>query len=194
LALTVDRFVEDPPVRTIAVLSAEVGDGRSLTAELLAVALSELRPPVRLLDADPFQRGRVRRRNRLRRLVGSRNRLEPWYSSFSGQEGALDEPAGNGDLPPFARIPLAREIFPSLSTFLHDVRAALDTEVAMGALVLIDVPACSVSSIGFAVARMADAAIYVARPGRADLEAHHKVVAQAELLNLNVLGVVFNEG
>jgi Mrp family chromosome partitioning ATPase len=66
--------------------------------------------------------------------------------------------------------------------------------MAMGAQVVLDAPACSLSSIAFSIAQMADAAIYVVRPDRATLEAHREVLAQATLLKINVLGILLNEG
>jgi Mrp family chromosome partitioning ATPase len=194
LALTVESLAEDPPIRTIAVLSAEPGDGRSLSAELLAVALSELRPPVRLLDADPFQHRRNGYRGRRRPLLRLRRRPDPAHPPTWAEESWTSRETGNGAAPPFARIPLGTEVFPSHAAFLHEVESVLDTETAIGASVVIDVPACSVSSIGFAVARRADATIVVARPGRATVDVHRQIVGQAELLDVRLLGVVFNEG
>jgi len=193
LALTIDRFAEERPIRTITVLSAAPSEGRSLSAELLALALSELRPPVRLLDADPFQRASETRRRR-HRAAGGKKRTDISSTSSDGRLVSLGERSANDVTLPFARIPLALEAFPSHSAFLHDVRTALATESAMGARVLVDVPACSVSSIGFAVARMADAAIYVVRPGRATVETHRDILAQAALLGVDILGILLNEG
>jgi Mrp family chromosome partitioning ATPase len=192
-ALTIERLAQESPIRTVSVLSAVSGEGRSLSAELLALTLSELRPPVRLLDADPYQPASDPRRRNFRFVVGQRRGDTSPLGSIRGGISPGEEPSGNGSSP-FSRIPLAREVFPSHSAFLRDVRAALDTETAMGASVLVDLPACSVSSIGFAVAQMTDAAIYVVRPGLAPLETHRDVVAQAAMLDVRILGILLNEG
>jgi len=180
LALTVDGVMADRPLQTVAVLSAEAGDGRSLVAEMLARALSEICPPVRLLDADPFRRAAPTRSGLLRRWR-RRDEVE------TNDALTLERPA-------FARVPLARGVYNSQAAFLVDVRAALEIEAQLGARVIVDVPACGISSIGFAVARLADAAVYVVRSGRADVARHQAVLAQAELLEINVLGLVVNEG
>jgi Mrp family chromosome partitioning ATPase len=50
------------------------------------------------------------------------------------------------------------------------------------------------SSLGFSVAQMVDAVIYVVRPQVSALETHQEVLAQLALLKVNVLGIVLNEG
>lgn len=191
LALTIDRLSEESPTRSIAFLSAGPGEGRSLSAELLALAMSERHAPVRLLDADPFQHalGPQSRQLGLRsRFKGTRR------DEFTALRQRPDEEHAEDDIPALARIPVARDSFPSHAAFLEEVRLNVDTEVAMGARVLVDVPACSVSSIGFSVAQFVDAVIYVVRRDRASVDAHREVLTQAALLDLNVIGMLLNEG
>ncbi len=190
LALTVDRLSVETPARSIVLLSAAPGEGRSVSSELLGLALGEVRPPVRLLDADPF---RHPVEPGLGRSWRPRWAWAPRAQAGVRPESVLEQPAA-GDGRAFARISVARQSHPSHTTFLREVRAVLDTESATGATVIVDVPACIVSSLGFAVAEMVDAAIYVVRPGRAPVETHRDVLAQLALLDVNVLGVLLNEG
>ncbi|HEY6425738.1 MAG TPA: hypothetical protein VIX84_00755 [Acidimicrobiales bacterium] len=191
LALTIDSLVGDSPILSLAFVSAVPGEGRTLSTELLSLAYSELCPPVRLLDADPFQDAVTKRHHR--RFRNGRNDHSQGVAS-EGEGIALESAPASGDLPPFDRIPIARDAYPGRSAFLQDVRSELDASVALGARVLVDTPACSLSSIGFSIAQMVDAAIYVVRPDRAALETHREVLSQLELLKINVLGTVLNEG
>jgi Mrp family chromosome partitioning ATPase len=190
LALSIESLADNSPICSIALFSAVPGEGRSLSAELLSLALSELRPPVRLLDADPFRRAvEPRRRRRLLRATGTR-------ADVGATEGGAS-PNGsttNGAPAAFARIPVAQGTYPGPAAFLQHVRHELDAAVATRAQVLVDVPACSLTSIAFSIAQMVDAAIYVVRPDRGTLEAHQEVLAQAILLKIKVLGILLNEG
>jgi Mrp family chromosome partitioning ATPase len=169
LALTVDRLLGDSHPMSVAVLSSHAGDGRSLTAELLARGLSEIRPPVRLLDADPF---------------------DPTANDAVLALDLVDDP-GAGPL--YAELTLGRELFANQRDFLNATRTLLHRAKVGGATVVIDLPACRSSSIAFAVAQMADAAIYVARAAGEISPAHAAIRAQLDLLGVHLLGVVFNE-
>ncbi len=175
LALTVDLLLAESSMRSLVVLSAMPGDGRTLTADLLARGLSEIRPPVRLLDGDPFE--------------GPRRRPLPWTSA----PHAIDLTDGSASGADFARLPVASGVFANHREFLAVVRARLMMETAAGATVVIDVPACHTSSVAFAVAEMADAAIYVARTDTEASNIHAEMRAQLDLLGVRLLGVVFNE-
>jgi Mrp family chromosome partitioning ATPase len=191
LALTIESLDGDSPNRSIALLSAAPEEGRSLSAELLSLAFSEIRPPVRLIDADPFQHA-VKKRHHHPRLSLKRKHARR-EDGMRDDQFPLDSSAV-GEIRAFDRIPVARDTYPGRSEFLQDVQSALDATVGMGAQVLVDAPACSLSSIGFSIAQMVDAAIYVVRPDRAALDTHREVLAQLTLLKINVLGIVLNEG
>ena len=168
LALTVDRVLSESNRTSVAVLSSYPGDGRSLTAELLARGLSEIRPPVRLLDADPFDA----------------TAADPVVAI-----DLVDDPAAET----FAELTLGRGLFANQRDFLNATRTLLHRATIDGATVVIDVPACKSSSIAFAVAGIVGAAIYVARPKGEMSPAHAEVRAQLDLLGVHLLGVVFNE-
>jgi Mrp family chromosome partitioning ATPase len=169
LALTVDRLLEESDLWSVAVLSAHAGDGRSLTAELLALALSEIRPPVRLLDADPF------------------------HATVTDATIALDLVDDPGNGPSYATLSLGRELFANQHDFLRATRTLFHRANEGGATLVVDLPPCGSSSIAFAVARMADCAIYVARTGSQVSTTHAEIRAQLDLLGVHLLGVVFNE-
>jgi polysaccharide biosynthesis transport protein len=180
LALTVDLLLAESSLRSLVVLSAMPGDGRSLVADLLARGLSEIRPPVRLLDADPFGGPKA-----------STNGRSTNGHSAKGVTLDLNDASLVGF--DFARLPLAGDVFANHRDFLSAVRSLLAVETAAGATVVIDVPACSTSSVPFVVAEMADAAIYVARTGTEASASHAEMRAQLDLLGVQLLGVVFNE-
>src|SRR5439155_19829140 len=61
LALNISRMIATSNRRAIAVMSAWPNDGRSLVSASLARALSEIMPPVLLIDSDPAGAGVDRR-------------------------------------------------------------------------------------------------------------------------------------
>jgi hypothetical protein len=195
LALVVDEAMTASGINSLVVMSAEPGDGRSLAAQLLAAALADLRPAVRLVDADPFSHTALRRRDRSRQFRPTRWRhgralvLPP-----AGDERGSPDQGSSSCLPGYVRIPVAQQICSSQGAFVRAVQLVLDAEVAKGATVIIDVPACSVSSLPFAIARIADAALYVVRPGTKAAESHRDIVAQSAVLGIRLLGSVLNEG
>jgi hypothetical protein len=190
LALTIESLLDDLPIRSIAILSAAPGEGRTLSAELLSLAFSELCPPVRLIDADPFQH--AVRKPHLGPLHVRRGgpRVEP--PSENGH--AKHASKSSGVVPAFGRLPVGRGSYPGPAAFLDDVKREIDAAVAMRAQAFVDAPACSMSSLGFSVAQMVDAVIYVVRPQASALETHQEVLAQLALLKVNVLGILLNEG
>jgi polysaccharide biosynthesis transport protein len=191
LALTIETLVGDLPIRSIALLSALPGEGRSLSAELLSLAFSESSPPVRMIDADPFQ-DLARQKSRHRLRMGRKHQTQAARAEEKRIE--RDSCSTVSDVPAFERVPVARDAYPGRREFLDDVRRAIDAAVALQAKVLVDAPACSLSSIAFSVAQMVDAVLYVVRPDQAAVETHREVLAQLRLLNVNVLGILLNEG
>jgi len=190
LALTIETLTCDLPIRSIALLSAVPGEGRSLSAELLSLTVSELCPPVRLIDADPFQHT-VRKTHLARRRVRRSDRGQD-VKPANRRTSLLAHPLG--DVPAFDRVPIGRGSYPGPAAFLEDVRSAIDAAVAKRAQAFVDAPACSMSSLAFSIAQMVDAVIYVVRPGNSTLQTHQEVLAQFSLLKVNVLGIVLNEG
>jgi Mrp family chromosome partitioning ATPase len=177
LALSIDRLIAGSDQRSIAVISAFPGDGRSMTSELVARALCEIRPPVAIVDADPFGNG-------LRTVVRGwwlpKNGKPPQRSAGSPGPLTLLRPdrAGSRDQP----------------TLSMTVEGALGSAIRRGMTTVVDTPACTVSSLAFSVASMTTGVLYVARKRRRSAGLHRDIRAQLDILGARVLGVVFNEG
>jgi Mrp family chromosome partitioning ATPase len=173
LALNVERLLRDSVRRSIVVMSASPGEGRSTTAAGLANALAQMTPPVVLIDADPDGTG-------LTHLVPDRG-LVP-------SNGAVGSH-------PRLRIlnPWSSDLAPE--PFFDKIQDMVQEALAAGATVIIDAPACSTSSVAFYLATSATGVLYVTRRGsNQDANVHSDVGAQLELLGARVLGVVVNEG
>jgi Mrp family chromosome partitioning ATPase len=173
LALNVQRLLADNERRSVVVLSAKPREGRSTTAAALAKAMSRMAHPVVLIDADPDGSG-------LTDVVPS------WK-----QEGA-DDPRSSGP-----RLLVLNPWFAAGTpeTFLGRVQAAIQDALDARATVIIDAPACSISSAAFYLAADSTGVLYVTRPSiTQDGGVHGDVRAQLDLLGVRVLGVVVNEG
>lgn len=174
LALNVQRLIGDSDRRSIVVLSAKPREGRSTTAAALAKAMSRMAHPVVLIDADPDGSG-----------------LIDVVPSWTQEEGGRD-PRGSGP-----RLQVLNPWFPAGTpeTFLGRVKDAIQDAVDAGATVIIDAPACGISSAAFYLATDATGVLYVTRPSiTQDGGVHADVRAQLDLLGARVLGVVVNEG
>lgn len=171
LALNVRRLIGESAPWSVVVLSARPREGRSTTAAALARALSRLSPPVVLIDADPDGSG---------------------LSSVA--PGWHDEEEAGGGRP---RLQIVNPWFAAGTpeTFLDRVQDAVQKALDAGAKVIIDAPACAMSSAGFYLATSAAGVLYVTRPHATnDGNVHGEVRAQLDLLRARVLGVVVNEG
>ena len=172
LALNVQRLLEGERRRSVVVLSANPKEGRSLAAANLAKSLSEIAPPVVLIDADPDGSG----------LNGIRPDIREELWSGPGERPALQVVA------PWFRSGTPERLLERVSGLIEE---AIDT----GATVIVDAPACTTSSLGFYLATGVTGVLYVARRRRIKESAvHADVRAQLELLGAHVLGVVINEG
>jgi Mrp family chromosome partitioning ATPase len=167
LALNIQRLIGGSDRRAIVVLSAWPDDGRSLVCQSLARALSEIMPPVLLVDADPAGAG-----VNGHAMPGSRNGSGHIEEVLAPQRDALKTPL----------------------TFLHEVHDGIEKAVAAGRTVVIDTPPCTMSSIAFYLASSATGALYVARRRAQDNRVHADIRAQLDLLGTPILGVAFNEG
>lgn len=173
LALNVERLLRDNVRRSVVVMSAGPGEGRSTTAAGLANALAQMTPPVVLIDADPDGTG-------LTHLVPDR---------------AQGSSNGTGGAHPRLRVlnPWSGDLAPE--PFFDKIQDMVQEALAAGATVIIDAPACSTSSVAFYLATSATGVLYVTRRGSSqDANVHADVGAQLELLGARVLGVVVNEG
>ena len=174
LALNLTRLLPDTGNgRSVLVMSALPGDGRSTVTAALATAMCEGGEQVLLVDADPVG-------------AGLRHR---WRDGAPDRDGfRLADPAL--DLHTYAPEEAGLR---SQSLFLADVRAALQAAAARDLTALVDTPACLMSTVAFSLAGAAGGVLYVARRRRAGRVPHADIRSQLDLLGANVLGVVFNE-
>jgi len=196
LALNLWRLLESEPQRSILVLSANPDEGRSMTVGHLARAIVEMGVPVVVIDADPEG-------------SGPEAIAQTGSATVAGapDASATAQPVGRKGKGHLARsaarksrsAPSVELVSPWLGSsaedFLERVDEAIKAGTDKGAFVIVDGPACTVSSGGFYLSTSVTGVLYVARR-KAIREAavHVEVRAQLELLGAKVLGVVINEG
>ena len=134
LALNVDRLLEYPAHRSILVLSARPDDGRSLVATSLVTALTEICPRVLLVKADPI-------------------------GSDDGLALKLSRSTENGWV---KVVDCSRPGKASQSDFVAGVKAAIDEGLKLGAIVVVDAPACTTSTVAFHLASAVGGVLYLA--------------------------------
>lgn len=166
LALNIDRLLEYPAHRSVLVLSARPDDGRSLVATSLVTALAEICPRVMLVKADP---------------LGSDDGLASKISR-STEHGWVKV------------VDCSRPGKTSQSEFVAGVTATIEEGLRLGAIVVVDAPACTTSTVAFHLAPSVGGVLYLARQRAESSDIHHDIRAQLDLLGANILGLVFNEG
>jgi Mrp family chromosome partitioning ATPase len=164
--------------QSVVVLSAFSAEGRSRVAASLARAVAEYGLPTGLIDADQVGSG-----------------LGEMLDTEVVAGGAERSPfsANGGDKSQLAVVLPDRQLQASRLDFLVDVQHAMAAAVDRGAFVVVDAPACTVSSDGFYLAAGATGVIYVASHGDSEDGVHRDVRSQLELQGARVLGVVLNE-
>jgi polysaccharide biosynthesis transport protein len=173
LALNIERLLGDSVRRSVVVLSARSREGRSTTATALARAMSRMKPPVVLVDADPDG-------------SGFGEPVPTWGDDISDESRGVRP-----------RLQVVNPWFPTGTpeTFLRRVQDTVQDALDAGATVIIDAPPCATSSAGFYLATEATGVLYVTRSSTTqDGGVHGDVRAQLDLLGARVLGVVVNEG
>jgi protein-tyrosine kinase len=179
LALNVQAALAYDARKSLAVMSGYAGDGRSLVAANLALALVEQHPVL---------------------LVDDRGHASGGHGSLAERFSAI---RGDG----FDRLP--NEMRRTLGETLHRrVRVVgrpeegaepdeLDTTIASasdaGMYTIIDTSPALSTSASYQDARLAGNALYVIRGTTTDVEALRRVREQLERLNVNIIGVLVNE-
>lgn len=176
LALNVTSALAQEQGKGVVVISAFPGDGRSLVAANLAIALAERQPTV-LDDADSqattplggmFKQdsgGIDRLPDALRQVARAADRPRLWLTSTRGTHAN----GTNG----------VQEI----------VRAASNAAI----FTILDSPPATVSSEAFFLAREVGHVVYVVRRVAQDLEVHRRVQEQLRRLDARIVGLVVNE-
>ncbi|HEV2954211.1 MAG TPA: hypothetical protein VG015_08980 [Candidatus Dormibacteraeota bacterium] len=183
LAIQVERMLPQLERRSILILSARPGEGRSLVASGLARALTALVAPVVLIDADTIGSG------------GARNGAMPTWPVDGALSHAVNAVVSEPHprLAPISKFQVAAGQRSQLQT-VDDITRALDGAAANGAVAVIDTPACLSSSLALSLVGRVGGVIYVARKRVEDASTHREIRGQLDLLGAKVLGVVFNEG
>ena len=180
LALQVRSALVDMRQRSILVMSARPGDGRSMVASHLAHALAPLGGPVLIIDAD---------------VVGAglpRNGSAPSWPDESSFHAAVQQGNGHAYLPLVSHYRVDTIQRPQLD-IVNEVHRVLEEAERLRTVALIDTPSCLSSSLAFNLAAGAGAVLYVARRQVEDLSVHQEIRGQLDRLGATVLGVVFNE-
>lgn len=169
----------------IAIVSPDIGDGKTYLTANLAVAFSQLGAPTLLIDADI----RTPRQHRVLR-VGYRHGLSDVLAGFADARASVRAVPGIGNLsllPAGAVPPNPLELL-QRPAFGAVVREMLDTFEH----VLIDTPAAARGADSRAIAAQAGAALVVARKNRSRMLPLEGLVG-ALARNSRIAGVVLNE-
>ncbi len=174
LAANVEALLANDKRRALVVVSANPGDGRSLVAANLSIALAE-QHRVLLVDGDQrtlsglFLSGNTLQRDgipaSLRRSVLETNQAGIYIRA--GMDG----------------VPLMHD----------DLASTIDVASADGMYTIIDSPPASQSSDAFLLAQRAGNVLYVVRKDTNSMEMHRQIRKHLERLNANIIGLVLNE-
>jgi chain length determinant protein tyrosine kinase EpsG len=180
------EVMRDGPRCALAVVSPEVGDGKTYLAANLAVAFSQLGERTLLVDADI-------RTPRLHSLLhlGYRAGLSSLLAGFADAAETVHPVPGvpnlfllpAGAVPPNPVELLHRPVF---GTLVRDMLEAFDH-------VVLDTPAAIRGADSRAIAARAGAALVVARKARSRMEALEGLVAALGRGSARIAGVVMNE-
>lgn len=174
--------------RALAVVSPEVGDGKSFFCANLAVALAQLGGRTLLIDADL----RDPRQHELFHLEGEGGRtgLADILSGRAGQ-GVIRQVTGVPSLfvlpvgtPPPNPLELVER--PAFGLLLRDLLGRFDH-------VLIDTPAAALGSDGSVIAARAGAAVVLARRHASRVASLQALVGSFDHSPAEILGVILNE-
>lgn len=180
LALQVQQQAATQQLRTLLVMSAYRGDGRTTVAANLGVALTELGLRVVLVESD----------TRRPALAG----LFPEMSD--GPAASSDDRLGPVGLVPITEAdlvvwrPQTLQVSPPHPA---DVRAVIEAARSAVDIVILDSPPCLRYADAFSVASLVDGVLFVIRRRAQSVDAQRTVQEQLGQLGAKVLGVVYNE-
>jgi protein-tyrosine kinase len=176
----------DQPRRALAVVSADVGDGKTYLASNMAAAFSQLGGPTLFLDADM-------RTPRSQDVFGVKLNHGGLTAMLSGrsEEGLIQRSTllpslyvlSCGAIPP---NPLELIQRPAFAQLIQEMTAKFDH-------VVVDTPAATHGADCRAIAAICGAALVVGRRGRTRMKAINHLVAALGRSPAKVAGVVMNE-
>ncbi len=175
----------DQPRRALAVLSPDVGDGKSYIAANLAVGFSQLGGRTLLVDAD-MRTPRVHRLFGIEATSGLSNILSGRNDDDMVQQ-VMDLPGlyvlPVGTIPPNPMELLQR---PALGILLFELLSKFDH-------VVVDTPAATHGADARVIAARAGAALVVGRKGRSKMDDMQELVSKLGKSPIQIAGVVMNE-
>lgn len=176
----------DQPRRALAVVSADVGDGKTYVASNVAAAFSQLGGPTLFLDADM----RTPRSQDVFGITLNRGGLSAMLSGRA-EEGLIQRSTQLpslyvlpcGAIPP---NPLELIQRPAFAQLIREMSAKFDH-------VVIDTPASTHGADSRAIAAICGAALVIGRRGRTRMKSIDSLVASLGRSSTKVAGVVMNE-
>jgi Mrp family chromosome partitioning ATPase len=180
LAQSIQHLAKEENLKTILVMGAYRGDGRSTVVANLGISLALDGRRVILLDADNRNPG-------LREMVDEeRKPTHHWFHSNLNYSGWSLDWAPDQEI--LLSVPEQDEQLESeaISQLLSSLRETFD-------FILIDSPACRDHADAFRLAPLVDAVLYVVRRRQQDVGMQRRIKSQLELLGANFLGVIYNE-
>jgi receptor protein-tyrosine kinase len=175
----------DLPPRALAVLSPDVGDGKTFFAANLAVAFSQLGGRTLLIDADMrtprmHEIFNVPGRTGLSNILVGRADADVIHES-TALPGVFVLPVGV-----FPPNPLELVQRPTFGLLIHELCAKFDH-------VIVDTPAASHGADARVIAAKCGAALVIGRRGRSRMDAIETLVGQIQKSHARFAGVMINE-
>lgn len=186
LALTVERLNELGKLKTILVMGAYPGDGRTTTVNHLGLALAEMGRRVILVEADGQQAGLSRLLSADGNRPATASPPAPAEQFFLSPELVHETTNPHLGLVRHSSLGLAEAEPTAWEALLARLRPAAD-------YIILDSPPCLKNADAFFLAPIVDGVIYVVRRRAQDVEAQRTIQARLTRLGATVLGVVFNE-
>ncbi len=177
------RLKNKRPLKTLAVVSACRGDGKSTVAYHLAKAMATLEPRVLLIDAD-LRRPSLHEKTDCPNTVGLGDVLTgamPVSEAVQHASPQLDVLTAGADVANPVSL---------LQSHLQEVLAKVQGDYTM---VIVDAPPLGAVSDGLLIATQVDGAIFVVTSNTDEKEARYAVSQLASLGIDNVLGMVVNK-
>ena len=172
-------------IRTLVVTSAVPGEGKTVTAANLAVAMAREGKRVLIIDGDV-------RRSRLHRFFGVPQSpgLTDVLTAGDASQVLVMPTAVDG----LFVLPKGRELANPAELLRCDaLRELLEAMSSHFDLVVIDTPPVLAAADSLIVAAMADAVVFVVRAGRTDRDMAADAVAQLTAVGAQVIGAVLND-
>jgi Mrp family chromosome partitioning ATPase len=179
LAVTIEQMAEARPLRTVLVMSAYAGDGRTVAVANLGLALAEAGKRVAVIDAD-----------------GRRSTLSDHFT-VAAPESIVGGPSGQQITVMHTGEPnLALVTCPTAAGGAADpaiVERVLETLAPRFDYLIIDTPPCLRYADAFRYAPFTDGVLYVVRRRGQDIAAQRSIQARLAQIGAHVLGAVYND-